>query len=182
MPIRLWKIALTLIVVSSVAMGTFLYLGARPSGTGSLAVAVHDAPCSDCSHVWVTFTSVAVHESNSSGSGWTTLNVTGTTIDLAALNGTAMAKVIGVLSLPAGHYEQIRLSVTKVLVDFVGGTSATAQIPNSTVDVNGAFSLASGSTTTVSIDIDLASSLHLSGGVGGAGVVFTPNIGSVVVS
>lgn len=182
MPTKLWSIVLVIVAVTAVVLASLFFLGYF-AGTGQLAVAVHDAPCTDCSHVYVTFTSVAVHESDMTGSGWTTLNVSGSTVDLMALNGTAFAKVIGVATLKAGHYQQVRLTVSHVAVVLAGGTAnITASIPAATsADVNGAFNVTSGATTTISIDIDLASSLHVTGTGATASAVFTPNIGSVVV-
>ncbi|HZY71463.1 MAG TPA: DUF4382 domain-containing protein [Thermoplasmata archaeon] len=166
------------LVGSIVAWGV---LTPRPSD-GRLAIAVHDAPCSACSHVWVTFTSVAVHASNGSGSGWTTINVSGATVDVATLNGTAMAKTIGIGTLAPGHYEQVRLTVSRVVVELANGTNVTASVPNATsADVNGPFDIAAGSTTTISIDIDLASSLHVQSNGPVVRAVFTPHLGSVVV-
>lgn len=183
MPTKLvWGIIAVAIAVVTAAAGVFAYMAWVPGANGKLAVAVHDAPCSECAHVWVTFSSVSVHADNATGGGWTTLNVSGATVDLMALNGTAMAKVIGVSSLKAGHYEQVRLDVTNVTVALTNGTTIVAHVPNaSSADVNGAFNITSGATTTISIDIDLQSSLHvvMQGPI--AVATFTPNIGSVVV-
>ena len=161
-----------------------LYLGvAHVSGDGRLAVAVHDAPCPGCAHVYVTFTSVSVHASgHNSSTGWTTLNVSGTTVDLEALNGSALAKVIGVTSLPAGHYEQIRLAVTNVSVVLANGTTIYASIPAaSSGTVDGSFTISSGVMTTISIDVDLQSSLHVVEAGPMMTATFTPHIGSVFV-
>jgi uncharacterized protein DUF4382 len=179
---KFW-IALALAVGLTVAVvaGTMYYLP-QISGKGTLVAEVHDAPCPDCSHVWVTFSSVSVHASNGSGGGWTTINANGSTVDLLALNGTALAKVIGVATLSAGQYEQVRLAVTNVSVMLANGTTVAAFVPNaSSADVNGAFNISSGGTTTISIDVDLGSSLHVVWTGLGVKATFTPNIGSVVV-
>src|SRR5690349_6239059 len=128
MSAKVWAIAAVVAVLGVAVVGTIFYVGSLPK-TGTLAIAVHDAPCSDCAHVWVNFSTVSVHASNSSGGGWTTLNVSGSTLDLMALNGTALAKVIGVASLAPGHYEQIRLSVSSVVVGLSDGTNLTAHVP-----------------------------------------------------
>ena len=181
MPKKLWMIVLSVVAASAVVLGSLYILGYL-SGNGTLAVEVHDAPCSGCTHVWVSFSSVAAHESDMTGSGWTTLSVSNATIDLMALNGSAFAKVIGVDTLKAGHYEQIRISVSKVAVTLVGGANISAYVPTAdSGDVNGAFDIASGGSTTISIDIDLASSLHVTDGGAMVNATFTPNVGSVVV-
>ena len=176
-----------MIVALGLAVGAvvaaFVLLGNAPaSRPGQLAVAVHDAPCTECSHVWVTFTSVDVHQANVSGSGWSTINVSGSTVDLMALNGTAFAKVIGVASLSTGHYEQVRLTVSSVVVELTNGTTVNAVISGATsAAVHGSFDVAAGVTTTISIDIDLASSLHVVTNLGAVMAIFTPNIGGFVV-
>ena len=177
---KMW-IGIAAAVAVAALVVTVAWVAMMPPANGSLAVAVHDAPCAECSHVWVTFSSVAVHESNVSGAGWTTLNVSGLTVDLAQLNGSALAKTIGVLSLPAGHYEQIRLALSSVVIQLVGTNSnLTASLGGSgQAVIPGQFNVTSGATTTVCIDIDLGSSVHLTGN---GGVVFTPNIGTVTVS
>src|SRR5690348_9009766 len=153
---KIWlPIGLSIAVVVGVvgAIGVASYWS-HTSGTGTLAVAVHDAPCSDCSHVWVQFSSVSVHQSGVNDSGWTTLNVSGSTVDLIALNGTALAKVIGVASLGVGHYEQVRIAVTSVVVGLSTGTNVTAAVPSvSSADAHGEFNISSGATTTISIAV-----------------------------
>jgi uncharacterized protein DUF4382 len=179
---KFWIVIGTLVIVTAVATGGMLFMGS-PQGNGRLAVEVHDAPCANCSHVWVTFQSVSVHQSNTSGGGWTTVNVSGATVDLAALNGTALAKQIGVMTLKAGHYDMVRLSVTNVTVVLTNGTMLQAMIPSAnSANIEGPFNITSGGNTTISIDIDLASSLHLVPmGTSGVRAIFTPNIGSVEV-
>jgi hypothetical protein len=178
---RLWLgIALGLVALG-VVLGSLFAIGVF-AGNGRLAVAVHDAPCAACTHVWVTFSSVQVHESDTSGSGWTTLNVSGATVDLAALNGSQAAKVIGVDTLRAGHYEQIRIAVTHVAVTLATGANVTAHLTSAaSADVNGAFDVKSGQTTEISVDIDLATSVHVTVQGGATVVTFTPNVGSVQV-
>ena len=117
---------------------------------------------------------------SSSASGWITLNVSGQTIDLAALNGSTFAQTIGILSLPAGHYDQIRLAISNVVVQLANGTNVTAKLSgNGFALVHGEFTVAAGATIHVSIDIDLGTSVHLEGN---GAVMFTPNIGAVTVS
>lgn len=191
MPLRFWVIAAVVaVLVTAIAIGSVFvsnHMGSPSSGgQGKLAVEVHDTPCSNCSHVWVTFSSVSVHEANASSNasmgGWTTLNVSGTTVDLEALNGSTLAQTIGITSLSAGHYEQVRLTISGVVVSLANGTNVTALVPNaSSGNIDGAFNVTAGMTTTISIDIDLASSLHVTQTGAMVTAVFTPRIGSVVV-
>jgi len=177
---RYWLMISIFGVALALVLGAWFYLGIA-GGSGTLGVKVHDAPCDSCTHVWVTFTSASVHESDMSSSGWTTLNTSGTTVDLMALNGTAAAQLIGVSSLKAGHYEQVRLNVSRVVVQLSNGLNLTASVVNASgAVVTGSFDVHSGMTTTISIDVDLASSLHITGNGVSLGAVFTPHLGSVV--
>lgn len=194
MSTKLWWVVGAVVASALVVTGVLVMPGLTRSnsgaGSGTMAVAVHDAPCANCSHVWVTFTAVTVHESNvsSNGSaygslgGWERLNVTGGTVDLEALNGSAFAQVIGIASLSAGHYEMVRLNISHVVVDFTNGTSVNATLAIPVAYVHGSFEVASGMTTTVSIDIDLATSLHVTMVGGSISVVFTPDIGGVTTT
>jgi hypothetical protein len=169
-------------ILGAVAVGTALlgafFLGVF-AGSGELEVLVHDAPCADCAHVYVTFSSVSVHQSDYHGNGWMTLAVRGTTFDLEALNGTAMARLLGLDNLTAGSYTQVRLAVTNVTIVLLDGQRMAAQLSSSTsADINVPFTVSAGGTTILDIDIDLASSVHVTP----TGAVFTPDIGSVTVS
>lgn len=179
---KFWIALVAVVAVTAGAVAATMYYLPSGAGSGQLVTEVHDAPCSGCAHVWVTFQSVSVHRSNDSGGGWTTLSVSGSTVDLLALNGTAMAKAIGVATLSAGHYQQVRLAVTNVTVMLSNGTTVVATIPSaSSADVNGAFTVSSGATTTLSIDVDLASSLHVVTTGFDTTAIFTSNLGAVVV-
>ncbi len=153
-----------IVVVGGVAAYFLLY-------DGSVAVYVKDAP-GQWADVWVTFSGVSIHQSGSNAS-W---NVTSTkqTVDLAKL--TTTSQLLGQISLSPGHYEQIRLSVVNV-TGRLNGTSqiVTISVPpdNGTMKIAGQFTIASGQTTAVTIDINLSASLHDVNGTW----VFTPVVG-----
>ena len=172
--------------ILAVLLSTLYLVGAPPfsrgGGVGQMDVLVHDAPNANVTNVWVTFTSGSVHESNVSGSGWTQLN-TSAMVNLAKMNGSLFAKTIGLLTLPAGSYEMIKLTISNVSFETTGGLVANATVMGPTADVHGHFAVAGGATTLVSIDIDLASSLHVMVLANGdVMATFTPNIGGVSVS
>lgn len=190
---KLWPIVAAAITAVAVITGTLFFLGlsAPQNGNGELAVEMQGSSTSptvdanataNVSAVWVTYTSVSVHESNGSGGGWATINSTGGTMNLWALKGPIIAEQIGLQSLPAGHYEQVRIALSNVSVTLANGTNLTAFVPAaSTADFDGAFNITSGMTTTISVEIDLGSCLHIESTPLGLRAVFTPNIGSVVV-
>lgn len=151
--------------------------------TGTAQFMVHDAPCSQCTHVWVTFTTVSVQESGVTGSSWINVNVSGSTVDLQELNGSAAAKVLGIGTLPAGHYQQIRVEVSKVVISLLGGSQLSATILGPSQDFNGQFTVKAGATTVLNIDIDLSASLHITPGPNGSeSATFTPDIATVDAS
>ncbi len=158
----LWAVAIAaIVVVAGVAAYFLLY-------EGSVAVYVKDAP-GQWEHVWVTFSGVSIHQSGTNAS-W---NVTSTkqTVDLVALQN--VSALLGKISLSPGHYQQIRLSVVNASGQLVGSAqSVTINVPpdNATLKVAGQFTIASGQTTVVTIDIRLASSLHEVNGTW----IFTP--------
>ena len=162
---RLLAVAIAaLVIVGGIAAYFLLY-------EGSVAVYVKDAP-GQWEHVWVTFSGVSIHQSGQNAS-W---NVTSTeqTVDLAAL--TNVSQLLGKISLNPGHYQQIRLSVVNASGQLVGSSqSLTIVVPpdNATMKIAGQFTIVSGQTTSITVDINLAASLHDVNGTW----MFTPVVG-----
>lgn len=151
---RLWAIAIAVLVIVGGIAAYFLFY------EGTLAVYVKDAPGS-WDHVWVTFSGVAIHESGQDNATWKNVSNTKMTVDLASL--TNVSQLLGKISLNPGHYEQIRLSVVNASGQQNGSNQIiTISVPpdNATLKIVGQFTISSGQTTTVTIDINLASSLH----------------------
>ncbi len=150
----LWAIAIAALVVAGGAAAYFLLY------EGSVAVYVKDAPGA-WDHVYVTFSGVAIHESGKDNASWTTVSSSKTTVDLAAL--TSVSQLLGSVRLTPGHYEQIRLSVVNV-TGVLKGTTATVDVTvppdNATLKLPGQFTVSSGRTTTVTVDISLDASIH----------------------
>ena len=95
--------------------------GGTSSGTGQLTVGITDSPFSDALAVLITFSEVSVHRS---GGGWESIAFAGgalsRTCDLKELQGPA--DILGVSSLPAGHYTQIRLTVRSATIYFANAS------------------------------------------------------------
>ena len=173
-------------------------------GAATLTVMLKDSPFSDAKALLVTFSEVNVH---ASGGDWVTLpfsgNASSRTCDLKKLQ-TAQ-DILGVGSLPAGHYTQLRLVVSSAAIYFdnasSGGACASAiaappgadapvVIPSGEIKLNREFDLAPGGATKILLDFDGDQSVKLTGGGGqgrgnGGGndgrYMMTPVIGIVSV-
>ncbi len=153
--------------------GALYYLSIPAVGT--LSIQVRDAP-TDFSHVIVTFSEVRVHLANAgSESGWLNLSLASSTIDFMNLGN--LTKVLALDRVPAGMYTQIRIVVASASGTMVGGTSVTMVVPDGILKTDTPFDLKAGGVTTVTLDFDLAHSVHQAGG----SWVFIPVLGSVVV-
>lgn len=152
--------------------------GPGATGAGSLVIRVTDSPFSDAQAVLVTFSEVSVHRIEV---GWETLSFAGGAAqrmcDLKKLLGAT--DVLGVGSLPAGHYTQLRLTVASAAIYFdnpsTGGSCATqipapagesalVEVPSGTLKLNREFSLVSGGATTILLDFDGDKSIKQVGG------------------
>jgi hypothetical protein len=151
------------------------------SGTGgaggTLTVSLTDSPFSDAKAVLVTFSEVQVHHS---GSGWITVPFTAAnsrTCDLKHLVGGAQ-DVLGVGSLPAGHYTQIRLVVSQSSLHFDNpstgpacasiilpplGQDAPLEIASGEIMLNREFDLTASGPVNILLDFDGDKSIQKTG-------------------
>jgi hypothetical protein len=147
------------------------------TGNGNFQVLLKDTPFSDAKAVLVTFSEVSVH---ASGGGWTTVpfsgGATSRTCDLKQLQGAQ--DVLGIGTLPAGHYTQVRVTVTSAALYFdnaapVGacaaaiaapaGRSASLNIPSGQVILNREFDLSATNTATMVLDFNGDQSINQTG-------------------
>jgi hypothetical protein len=156
--------------------------GSNSGAMGTLAIHLTDSPFSDAKALLVTFTDVSVHRADPGE--WRTLPFaagSSRTCDLKKLNGAT--DVLGVGSLPAGKYTQVRLNVSSAVIYFdapsVGaacapqiappaGTHAPVDIPSGEVKLNNEFTV-TGSATTMLLDFDGDQSIHQTGSGNGNG-------------
>lgn len=106
--------------------------GGSSSSTGTLNVALSDAPSCGYDAVNVTVTGVAVHQSASAAddaAGWETLTLASPQrLNLLTLNNGVFT-TLGQLTLPAGNYQQVRL--------ILAGNSSASPLANSVVPTGG---------------------------------------------
>ncbi|RQR49392.1 DUF4382 domain-containing protein [Burkholderia sp. Bp9126] len=96
--------------------------------TGTLHVAMTDAPACGFDHVFITVSQVRVNMNSNAGDndgGWSTVTLPAPQkIDLLSLTNGALAD-LGQTALPAGQYQQVRL----VLAQNQGNTLANSVVP-----------------------------------------------------
>lgn len=115
---------------------------------GSLVIGVKDAPSTgDVSHIYITITDMTLQ---GNGNSSTAYKVNSTTFDLLHLQN--VTKFLGKNSVQAGNYTMVRFGVTEAVAT-IGGTNVTLTVPSGEVKVPMHFTVASGKTTTIVLDI-----------------------------
>ncbi len=163
-------VVVVIVVVS--AAGAFLLVSQQK---GKVSVYVKDAPVSATwAHVNVTFSMVQIHASNASGtSGWINLTISTSTIDLATL--VNVSKLLASASVKPGNYTQIRLVVTNVTGVMVNGTKVNFTVPSGELKTTHPFNVTGGSTTKLTLDVDLSKSIVHADGKW----IFKPVLGAI---
>jgi hypothetical protein len=151
-----------------------------PGGTGTLSVRITDSPFSEAKSLLITFSEVSAHTSDGT---WVTLPFAGEattrTCDLERLVGAQ--DVLGTGPLAAGHYTQLRLTVSSASIYFTRPTiDATAcapemhlkagtetgtsvDVPSGTVKLVREFDVTSATATTILLDFDGDKSVNQTG-------------------
>ncbi len=161
----LTPLVIAVIVVAAIAIVAYFLL---PSGTGTLALKITDAPAGlNVSKALVTISAVQVHKAAAGAendtnftAGWLTVVEGPLTYDLIAIKD--VKEVLGEKELDAGKYTQIRLSVDSAVVTIDGKESAL-ETPSDKIKMIQPFTITSGETTTLTLDFDAAESIKASG-------------------
>jgi len=128
---KIWKalVLAALLPLALAACGGGGSDGASSTPSGTLHVAITDAPSCGFDHVYVTVSKVRVNASAQAGdndAGWTTVALPAPQkIDLLSLTNGVLAD-LGQSALPAGEYQQVRL----VLASNAGNTIANSVVPS----------------------------------------------------
>jgi len=125
-------------------------------GVGTMSVHMVDAP-NGMQHVWVTFTRVEA----SGPEGWKTLSSGEVTVDLTTLVVSDMQ--LASAQLPAGHYNQVRLLVSKVEVEDANGVRYQVTVPSgyqTGIKLNVNADVPPNAVTQLLLDFNLDRSIH----------------------
>jgi hypothetical protein len=142
---------------------------------------ITDAPFDDAKAVLVTFDRVSAHRAGEADGAWNELAFAGggttRTCDLKKLQN-AREDILGVGTLPAGHYTQVRLRVSSATLHFdnestgpacaptiapPAGASGNLTISSGDVRLNRQFTVPEEGTTTILVDFDGGRSIHETG-------------------
>lgn len=156
----------------AIAIGCGGPTSATPNG--NFRVMLKDTPFSDAKAVLVTFSEVSVH---ASGGGWTTVLTTPRTCDLKQLQNAQ--DVLGATTLPAGHYTEVRLTVSSAAIYFEnaapagacaasitmpeGAKNSSMTVPPGQIILNRPFDVGSSGTITMLLDFDGDKSINQTG-------------------
>ena len=153
------------VVTVAAALGLALLVacgGSSSSGsTGAMNVHLVDGPISGYQEINVDIQSVEISGSN----GWITLGTPNRTLNLLNLTGGVSETLASGATLPAGHYQQMRLILGPgSTVKLSDGTVQPLKVPSgmqSGIKLIVSFDVAAGTTSDVWIDFDAAHSIQV---------------------
>ncbi|TLZ84479.1 MAG: DUF4382 domain-containing protein [Methanobacteriota archaeon] len=152
----------------------FAFLGSVTSG--NLYVYVRDAPA-DWRQLNVVFSDIQVHRADAENdSGWIHLPLSSPTIDFVALAN--LTRLLALDRAPAGEYTQLRLVVNSVDGVLNDGTPVTFVVPSGELKTTTPFDVPGSGSVRITLDFDLASSIHSAGGEW----IFRPVLGSIQIT
>jgi hypothetical protein len=138
------------------------------AGTGFLKLILKDALIEDAKNVYVTISNIRVHEACEEDDGcfhtvWE--NTAGEEIDILALNTVPL---IFTTPLPAGKYNQIRMSTVSGRIIFASTDPLNPEdlefplkVPSSEIKTQVHFEVAEGGITEITLDLDARNSIHI---------------------
>ena len=165
------KAVIAVIVAVLVIGGTAYYVFGNG---GSLNLQVKDPMPSGWSALYISISSVSIHNSTGRSGGYVKNFTAPVTVNLA--NATSKSVFLTSLKLPNGHYQMISFTITGAYGTYRGITYKVSLV-SPTVDVAGQFTISGGSTTTVTLDFNSVQALH---GDPVSGFTMTPVVSEIV--
>lgn len=158
-------IAIGVIAVIVIAVGVYAYYATLTTVSLVLKDPPAQASTYSATHIWVSFSSIEVHQVRSAGSDtWIAVKSnTNVTIDLVAIISTP--ETLGTFSIPAGNYTEIRFNVTSASAE-IGGVWVSLNFSGSNVlDAHfpGQLTLTTGHSATITSDFSADNTSLLAG-------------------
>jgi hypothetical protein len=154
--------------------------GGDGGDTGVVSLAVTDAPVDEVSSVVVQFSGVAFKREGSEPETVSNLTPTPRQIDLLQFSEGRAAVLLDGVTLPAGHYEWVRLivdnqpNVRDSFVELLSGAECELRVPSgaeSGLKLNRGFTLPADGSVALTVDFNLLESiLHAPPGQVGTGI------------
>lgn len=129
---------------------------------GNMTVTVTDAAADmgNVSSITMTVSQVAVH---TSGGSWTTVSTEKRDLDLLDLKAKSQLALVADATVPSGSYDQVRLTVDKVVVKKTDGATAEAKLPSNQLTIKHAATASADAVTNITLDVLADQSLHVTG-------------------
>ncbi|MDP2669050.1 MAG: DUF4382 domain-containing protein [bacterium] len=161
MPSKSVVIAIFVIVVLGVALFFLPVNKNTASGQGRVVFGISDvaADIAGVSSIMMTVDKVEVQ---SDAQGWIAVSNASKQYDLLVLKQSGAVALLADINLPVGTYNQIRLTISKVLVT-ASGTVQEAKLPSGTLKIVGRIVVEEGKTASVVLDFKADKSLHITG-------------------
>lgn len=146
------------------------------TSTGTVAIQLRDAPVA-WSHVVVTFSQASILPAGATnGGGWVYVAVQSSRIDLLSLGN--QSTLLAQDHVAPGGYTQLRILVSSVSGVLSTGAPVVMSVSDGALVVTTPFAVHGGQTTTVTIDLNLTSSIQQTS----QGWAFVPSVRSVTVT
>lgn len=160
-------IAIGVVAIIVIAVGVYAYYATlQPTVKLVLKDPPAQASTYSATHIWVSFSSIEVHQVRSGGSGsWIAVQSnTNITIDLVALVTTP--ETLGTFSIASGNYTEIRFNVTSARAQLVSGAYLPLSVTSSnSLDAHfpGQLVLRAGQSATITSDFTVVDGDVLTG-------------------
>ena len=140
------------------------------NATGRVVFAISDATLdmSTISQINMTVSSIEIYNQ---ANGWVTVSGTPQTYNLLDLNAKNQSKIFSDFQAPVGTYDQMRLTVDKIVVVTKAGVTQEAKLPSGVLKINTTLVVKNGGTSSVNFDFLADKSLHMTGN---GGYIFAP--------
>lgn len=126
--------------------------------TALTEIRIGDLPSDDFDHIWINFSEIKLHRSGNN-SGWYNISIS-KTIDLLYLHVNNLNETLGILEVDIGNYTKLWINVTNATGQLNSTKeNVTIKIPSNILKIQQLFKLTQGN-HTITIDIDLKSSIH----------------------